>query len=380
MKRNYINTYRWLFALLLLCSAGVAMAQKGHEKTTDKVTLSKLQVSPGGDFSEDEFITVGLEGNTIYTAFGMDIYLPDGYEFVMDNNEPMVYISTEGMYTVKRGQVTSHLIGANIQPSGALRVTASSNSSAEMLKTTGALFDVYVRATPYAKEGPAVVRIDSCFFVTTDAVQYDAYDQEISNKLSASSDCSLPFSFTAAKKWSTRVFPFSMEVPEGMSVYTYKNQDEENVYLTKQDKIEAYVPYVISAESNINTTLTGTARAEEYTSRVLDDGICGTGILKGAVTNQSVDEGYVLQSQDGGECMFYPILDGDVFTIPSGKCWLTLPASGVKGLNFVISDEADEIQNIETRPRVSAIYDLQGRSVTATQHGVYIIDGKKVIK
>lgn len=387
MKRNYINTHRWLFALLLLCSAGVAMAQ--HQSTEDYVNISKVELEPGGSYQE---ITVSLSGNTYYSAYEMDIYIPDGFEFV-ENKNRLVVMSKPSLYPYTESEDDegnpqkeyTHTIASALQNDGALRVSCTSSNNEYFISTSGNLFKFYVKASLYAKAGFADVKITGCHFIVSDnAVQYNAANQVISDKLSASEKRSLSFSITKQKKWSTRVFPFSVRVPEGMSVYTYSRQDNENVYLTKKDEIEAYVPYVIKINDeyqgdHINVDLEGTAIAKDYTDQV-NDGICGKGILKGAVTNQSVDEGYVLQSQGGGECMFYPILDGDVFTIPSGKCWLTLPASGVKGLNFVISDEADAIQNIESRPSVSAVYDLQGRSVTATQHGVYIIDGKKVIK
>lgn len=375
---------RWLFALLLLCSAGVAMAQTTeHEKTTDKVTVSELKVSPGAAIDDNEFITVSLEGNTIYTAFGMKIYLPQGYEFAYDGGELMCYISEEDMYpTNRRGKIDSHSLSCNVQGDGSLIVTVMSSETADMLSTSGPLFDLYVKATPYAKPGPADIVIKECFFTTSDAVQYDAEDQVISDKLSASSNCSLPFSITAKKKWSTRVFPFSMtEIPEGLSVYTYKSQDKENVYLTKQNSIEAYTPYIISTEKDMNITLTGTASAEEYTSHVKSGGTCGSDALKGAVKNQTVHRGYILQSQDGGECKFYPILDNEKFSIPTGKCWIDASVAGAKELKFIISDDADGIEATQLQAEVpEAVYDLQGRRTRASQHGIYIIDGKKVIK
>lgn len=379
---------RWLFALLLLCSAGVAMAQTTEpEKTTDKVTISEVQLSPGGN--EGHF-TISLESSRRYSTLGFDIFLPDGYEFVyyedsyydedLDEDitvyQPKVFKATSTIFKA------DHTVSSNVQSTGALRITALSGNSSAMTANSGPLVDVYVRATPYVKQGGADVSINSCFFVTTKAVQYNTEDQVISDKLSASSNCSLPFSITAKKKWSTRVFPFSMtEIPEGLSVYTYKSQDKENVYLTKQNSIEAYTPYIISTEKDMNITLTGTASAEEYTSHVKSGGTCGSDALKGAVKNQTVHRGYILQSQDGGECKFYPILDNEKFSIPTGKCWIDASVAGAEELKFIISDDADGIEATQLQAEVpEAVYDLQGRRTRASQHGIYIIDGKKVIK
>lgn len=376
MKKNYLNMSRWLFALLLLCSAGVAMAQTTeHEKTTDKVEISSLILNPGGKYGT---ITVSLPGASNYTAFGLDISLPDGYQFIeVENDDEEVVIVNKGS-----ALKSSHAIGYNIQKEGALRVTANSNSNATFKTSSNELFSFNVIATSYAKPGDVDVVVKDCFFTTADAIQYDADDQVISDKLSASGNCSLPFSITAAKKWSTRVFPFSMtEIPEGLSVYTYKSQDKENVYLTKQNSIEAYTPYIISTEKNMNVTLTGTASAEEYTDRVSNGGTCGKGALVGAVKNQTVQRGYILQSQDGEECKFYPILDNEKFSIPTGKCWIDASVAGAKELKFIISDDADGIEATQLQAEApEAVYDLQGRRTRASQHGIYIIDGKKVIK
>lgn len=384
---------RWLFALLLLCSAGVAMAQR----TSDKVNISAVELSPGGDLKE---VTVSLSGSSIkYSAYQMEIFLPNGYEFV-EKSKKLVTMSKPSLYPYTEGEEDdegntqkeyTHTIAAALQSGGSLKVSCLSLENESFTKTSGNLFKFYVKASSYAKAGFADVKITDCRLIVGDnAAQYDTDDQTISDKLSASSNCSLPFSITAKKKWSTRVFPFSMkEIPEGLSVYTYKEQDNENVYLTKQNSIEAYTPYIISTEEDMNVTLTGTASAEEYEKCVID-GICGEidpngqpykTTLLGAVKNQIVTSGYILQSQGGGECMFYPIVNNESFSIPTGKCWIYNPDASAKELKFIISDDADGIETTQLQAEVpEAVYDLQGRRTRASQHGVYIIDGKKVIK
>lgn len=73
--------------------------------------------------------------------------------------------------------------------------------------------------------------------------------------------------------------------------------------------------------------------------------------------------------------------NGSAFTIGANKCYLVVdPNMGgsVKAF-FAIEGEETAIQNVETAAP-KAIYDLQGRKVSAAQKGLYIINGKKVVK
>ena len=71
-------------------------------------------------------------------------------------------------------------------------------------------------------------------------------------------------------------------------------------------------------------------------------------------------------------------------TVPAGKALLpaNLVGSGVKALSFKF-DDADGISEIMSNgenEKMSAIYDLSGRRVVKPTKGLYIVNGKKVVK
>ena len=67
------------------------------------------------------------------------------------------------------------------------------------------------------------------------------------------------------------------------------------------------------------------------------------------------------------------------------RAWLPNPASittGAAGYRFSVTnrDGATSIEEVMNVPSDAEIYDLQGRRVSHMMKGVYIINGKKVIK
>ena len=82
---------------------------------------------------------------------------------------------------------------------------------------------------------------------------------------------------------------------------------------------------------------------------------------------------YVLASKDG-VVGFYQATG----TIPAGKAYIEKAGAGVKGFFF---GGADGIAEVETgNDSDAAIFDLSGRRVVKAQKGIYIINGKKVLK
>lgn len=105
---------------------------------------------------------------------------------------------------------------------------------------------------------------------------------------------------------------------------------------------------------------------------------CQYGLLVGNYSPAYAPVGsYVLQNQDG-KVGFYKVTDQE-FSLSANRCYLTT-SSSAKALYFG-GDETDGIDNIEADSNKSdVIYDLSGRRVANAKKGVYIINGKKVMK
>ncbi len=91
---------------------------------------------------------------------------------------------------------------------------------------------------------------------------------------------------------------------------------------------------------------------------------------------------YVLAKKDGS-LGFYAVVGGS--TLSAGKAYLPLPTaqlpSAARPMRMVFSDdEATGIeQTVSNNVHNSEYYDLQGRRVAKPAHGLYIVNGKKVI-
>ena len=84
---------------------------------------------------------------------------------------------------------------------------------------------------------------------------------------------------------------------------------------------------------------------------------------------------YVL-ANGGSGIGFYLLKSGD--KIPAGKAYLQVSASGREFIGF--AEDVTAIKSVETVKADGAIYNLAGQQVKKAQKGLYIINGKKVIK
>ena len=67
-------------------------------------------------------------------------------------------------------------------------------------------------------------------------------------------------------------------------------------------------------------------------------------------------------------------------TLKGGKAFLVVPGSAAARIIIFGLDDATGIQNVSTEDHQKACFDLQGRRVETTKKGIYIINGKKVVK
>lgn len=368
---------------LFVTLCGFAQA---HENTTDYVSISALQLIPGEGKDTKSFV-VSLEGSQIYTAATMDIVIPEGYEIVFSGKNPKVNNNNEssaGLYPVTNEEeveeeeanpvYNSHTVSASLVNNQTVRVVVASLSGWSFASTSGKLFRVYVKATPYAKPGYSDVKIENCFFNTEDARQWDTKDLTISDKLSATTSSTLPLTISSDTHWSTCILPFDASIPAGVKAYASDSHDDENVYLTEVQTLKAYTPYILYSENGYSGTMSGTVNANSYPA----SGYVAVGNLNGAIVNQNISSGYVLQ-RHGSDFMFYAVDPEKAVTVPAGKCWVTLSDAGASIRNIVITD-ANGIQSVLSDDDSSEVFNLMGIRVQQPKSGaIYIKNGKKFI-
>lgn len=108
------------------------------------------------------------------------------------------------------------------------------------------------------------------------------------------------------------------------------------------------------------------------------------GVTENTVLNK-VDGAYTnyILAKKNGNLGFYAVTDGS--TLSAGKAYLPLPTaslpSGSRGMKFVFGDDqtAGIKESLSNSGSHGNIYDLQGRRIEKPTHGLYIVNGKKVI-
>ena len=177
--------------------------------------------------------------------------------------------------------------------------------------------------------------------------------------------------------WSTCVLAFDAELPEGVRAFISMGMDENSVLLEEVTTLEAYKPYVLYAQNGYEGTLSGVVDLTAYQETVTD------GVLSGAIVKQEASSGYILQNQGQGS-KFYN-MNGQTFTIPAGKCWLSAFDAGASSVTMRFTGGVTGIEGVYMeRPTgvegADMLYDLEGRRVENPLPGrVYIKGGKKVM-
>lgn len=77
---------------------------------------------------------------------------------------------------------------------------------------------------------------------------------------------------------------------------------------------------------------------------------------------------------------YYGAANGAAFTCKAGGAYLAVPAAVASVKGFTLGSLEDAIKNVEMAEQSGAIYDLQGRRVEKAQKGLYIVNGKKVVR
>lgn len=382
MNKNKLILF---FAALLTVTAA-----KADVETSDKVVISELQVEPGSGSVYN--FTVSLEGSeTIYTAFEIDLTLPEGLGVATTNKGDLrVSMVKPSLYPydieeeenedgeIEEVKTYTHQLSKAMINQNTLKVIVMSMQNEQFTKTSGNLFKVYVQASSYLKPGDAEIGV-SAKLVTIDEVKHipAAYT---STSVKATNTSTLTLKVSDSSKFGTCILPFDYELPAdgSLKAYTCDNCTSEEMLLTsvQNNKMEAYTPYILYAPNGYTATISGTVDATKYP----EEGYVKQGYLVGTVVKKELTEqtSYIMQNQGSG-AMFYHV-GATPFVLNEGKCYAEL-SSGASARSLIMSDDATGIEStISTGSEPTTIYNLNGQRVTKMlPNRIYIVDGKKVI-
>ena len=192
-----------------------------------------------------------------------------------------------------------------------------------------------------------------------------------------STEQEVPVFVSAKNRYGTLIVPFDAELPAGLKAYTVDGADGTSLTLTAASSIQANTAYVIenTIAEDINTTIKGTVVKGYEQGNT-------TGLLTGVYTKTEAPVGcYVLQNHDG-VVAFYRV-DGGLTTglsVGANRCYLNMGSNSSEVKAFYLDGQATGIENLEMAADKAVIYDLSGRRVSKAQKGLYIVNGKKVMK
>ncbi len=401
MKRN-------IFLLLTasLFSMGQAVAD-------NVLTVNEVQVPQGGQAR----IEIGCDFDTEFTAFELQIALPEGLSLVADE---------DGYPVIEKAFDTNHILTGNLLPSnGNYKITCRSMENLSM-PTSGALFSVTVQAGNNVTAGSMLTgNIVSCEFTRTadsggqelDDTDFTIYVTEYRVVLDENSTV-VPAEQTNvdvrvrrtinADEWSTICLPFDMTEAQVKEAFGNDVQlgdfvgaesefdDADNVTgitvsFNDASAIEANHPYIIKVSEPV----------EEFT-------IDGVDIVA------DEDEAYIEfdNGKSGSRRVVYSgfygtyhagtVLDEFTLFLSSNKFYYSDGSIKMKGYRAYF-EFLDVLTEIEEGPHVKIffdgdddetgidmvitgrrteddVYDLSGRRVgRQPQRGIYIVNGKKVV-
>lgn len=190
-----------------------------------------------------------------------------------------------------------------------------------------------------------------------------------------------------AGKYGTFIAPFDVKLPAGVVAYTCQmTKGDATVSLDQvapDGVLPACTPVVIyqSKGENVNETFRGVDARDDKTAVI---GTSENNDLVGFYVSgeliPSNGSAYVLQTQNDKQA-FYRV--NSTFHGTANRCYLVPKTSTQANVIRFDGDEEIEtaIENILNNEQTTVIYDLSGRRVNNTaKGGIYIINGKKVIK
>ena len=180
-----------------------------------------------------------------------------------------------------------------------------------------------------------------------------------------------------AGKYGTICLPFAPDAAslENYTFFTMESAADGVINFVEEEAPVANTPYIYCLKGD-NEAITG---GVTVVSATLNDVVAGDWTMKGSFTNQAID------ATTGN---FYGLSSGTIvkanktLTVKPYRAYFTSEkAAAAVTLRFTRGDETTEISaaELDVQP-ATVIYDLAGRRVEKMEKGIYIVNGKKVIR
>ena len=349
----------------------VKASANGYASTTTSYyfpTLTDYSVFWSDDFTSGEEITVASAirmGNQdcmpIIKIGETDLTGNVG----VDNFNTTRFNSTTSGLWVK----SSRYMGAiNVFPGGLLKVTMNKEGYESQLITVRKDLSLY-----YAVRSADGETYDIYYSPGATSVTWNIFNGLYIKSVAFLAPATKDVTITSAG-WATLYTDYALDFSgeAGLTAYT-ATCDGSTVTLTAVENVPA----------GTGVVLKGTAK--EYNIPVVASSSTDKGSLKGSTTEALVydadaaNDYYILALNNDNEAQFSKMTSG---TLAAGKAYLELPKSsaGSRALRIAFAGVTTGINAVETAVNDNTVYNLNGQRVALPAKGLFIVNGKKVIR
>ena len=175
-------------------------------------------------------------------------------------------------------------------------------------------------------------------------------------------------------QWSTLVLGYNAVIPEGVTAYAVASTNATSATLTE---VEGTIP---ANEAVLLNGVAGTYEFKLAESAEVVEAVEGN-LLKGSTVNTYVaEDAYVLAAKDGvGLYKATRNQQENTFLNNAFKAYLVVEGANAPMFSLERGEGTTSIEQVAADAEL-VIYDLAGRRVEKMEKGIYIVNGKKVVK
>ncbi|MBR5395338.1 MAG: hypothetical protein IK144_09715 [Bacteroidaceae bacterium] len=382
---------------LIACLYCIGKAAAGNV-----LTVADVNVPQGGQAT----IEIGCNFNTEYTAFELQLSLPDGLSLVTDEY---------GKPVIEKCLLIDHVLSGSLLSDGNYKFTCYHNENLSM-PTSGALLRVTVQADASLALGSMhTARIFSCEFTrTADSMGEDLddvvfpinitemrtiLDEEATKMPVAEGGADVRVKRTIyAGRWNTICLPFAMTdsqtrqaFGDGVELADFSGwtaeEDEAgetiSLYFKSVSKMDANHPYFIHVEKDVTEFIVDGVNIEPVEEPLVQVGkrLSERGYMVSSYIVTAVPENGLFINKDT-----FCYSDGQQ-EIKAFRAWFdltyVLQDTETSNVKLFIDDTETSVYGVlPLFPDDTTVYDLQGRKIAEdnAQRGIFIFGRKKVLK
>lgn len=178
----------------------------------------------------------------------------------------------------------------------------------------------------------------------------------------------------AGGRFGTLLLPYAAQLPAGATAYAL---DTDLDLVTGQ--LRGTPLTALTANAPALVTATGQYTGSGVQVAATAQTTYTHGHLTGLYAPQAAPEGsYVLQAHTSGTAFY--LVGPTRPTVPALRAYIPAAGSNVKAISVVLDGATGIMQPAECKMQNDAVYDLQGRRVAHARRGIYIVNGKKIVR